>query len=70
MTEATIVRENLMIEQYYSPYCGNNLSRRVKGGCSNPRTKFNGTQFVCPECGFVSGFPEDFITRYKAKWNL
>jgi hypothetical protein len=35
-----------------------------------PRTRFNGKQFVCPECGWQSEFPEDFIKEYKAKWGL
>lgn len=34
-----------------------------------PRTFFNGKQFQCPYCGWVSSFPEDFIKRYKEKWN-
>lgn len=68
MTELTIVRENLMTIPGYTGYCGNDLSRSVKGGCDNPRTKFNGEQFVCPRCGWVSGFPEDFIARYKQRW--
>ena len=59
-----------MTEKDYSPYCGNNISRNDRGGCDNPRTRFNGSQFVCPRCGFVSQFPDDFIIRYKAKWNI
>jgi predicted RNA-binding Zn-ribbon protein involved in translation (DUF1610 family) len=70
MTELTIVRENLMNEDKYSPYCGNNISRNEKGGCDNPRTHFNGKQFVCPKCGWVSKFPIKFINKYKLKWNL
>jgi hypothetical protein len=70
MTEITIVRENLMNEKGYSPYCGNDLSRNTKGGCDNPRTKFNGEQFVCPKCGWLSKFPQEFIKRYKEKWGL
>jgi predicted RNA-binding Zn-ribbon protein involved in translation (DUF1610 family) len=70
MTEETIVRENLMTQQYYTGYCGNNLPRNAWGGCDNPRTRFNGEQFVCPKCGWVSQYPADFIAKYKAKWNL
>lgn len=46
----------------YSPYCPQ---------CSvMPRTFFNGEQFQCPNCGWVSQFPEDFIERYKNKWKI
>ncbi len=61
--ETTIVRENLMTREGYTPYCGNMEK------CSMPRTFFNGKQFQCPYCGWVSSFPEDFIKRYKEKWN-
>lgn len=71
MKELTIVRENLMNEEGYSGYCGNNISRYKVGGCSNPRTKWNPllNQFVCSECGWTSQYPNDFINRYKEKWN-
>jgi hypothetical protein len=65
--ELTIVRENLMTQEGYTPYCGNNISRTDKGGCDNPRTKWDGEQFGCPKCGWHSEFPADFILRYKAK---
>jgi hypothetical protein len=72
MTEKTIVRENLMNEKGYSPYCGNGLSRSTKGGCDNPRTKWSSVlnQFICPKCGWISEFPQEFIKRYKEKWGL
>lgn len=70
MKENSIVRENLMTEANYSPYCGNEKSRFAIGGCHNPRTKFNGKQFSCPQCGWVSEFPDNFIQRYKAKWSI
>lgn len=57
------VRKNLMNEPHYSPYCGNECR-------TMPRTKFNGQQFRCPDCGWVSKFPEGFIAEYKAKWGL
>lgn len=64
MKEITIVRENLMTERGYTPYCGNtNCHFR------NPRTKFTGEQFEC-KCGWFSTFPARFIKRYKEKWNL
>ena len=67
MTETTVVRENLMNEPGYSPYCGAAMNSR----CPMPRTVWDATknQFVCPHCGFTTEFPADFITRYKAKWN-
>lgn len=67
--EISIVRTNLMNEKGYAPYCGANGISRL-GRCSNPRTKWNGKQFQCSECGFITAFPLDFIARYKAKWNL
>lgn len=60
----SIVRQNLMEIQGYTPYCG---------GCTWtewPRTKFNGTQFECPCCDWVSSFDDAFIAKYKEKWNL
>jgi hypothetical protein len=68
--ELSIVRTNLMNQLGYSGYCGNGLPRREPGGCSWPRTRWNGRQFVCPECGWTSWYPDDFINRYKAKWGL
>jgi predicted RNA-binding Zn-ribbon protein involved in translation (DUF1610 family) len=65
-----IVRNNLMNEKGYTPYCGNNISIWSEGGCRNPRTYFNGNQFVCPFCGWVSVFPDEFIKRYKEKWGI
>ena len=68
MKEISTVRENLMNQEGYTGYCGNDLPRYTLGGCSNPRTKFIKDQFYCPECGWVSQFPSDFIDRYKIKW--
>lgn len=68
MTELAIVRENLMTVPNYTGYCGNAEPRGYPGGCSNPRTIFDGEQFVCPECKWRSQYPEDFITRYKVRW--
>ncbi|KUY28049.1 hypothetical protein [Elizabethkingia ursingii] len=65
MKELSIVRENLMTKEGYSPYCGLDAKCPYRW----PRTKFNGKQFVC-DCGWKSDFPEDFINRYKEKWNL
>ncbi|WP_034256826.1 hypothetical protein [Adhaeribacter aquaticus] len=67
MAEETIVRENLMTRPGYSPYCGNGRCKFTLWSNSNPRTKFNGSQFVCPTCGWTSQFPDDFIKRYKER---
>ena len=59
----SIVRNNLMTIENYSPYCG-------AGNCLlMPRTIFNGKQFECMTCGWISQFPEEFISKYKHKWN-
>lgn len=64
-----IVRENLMTREGYSPYCGSNEPRPPFGkGCDNPRTIFNGEQFYCPKCSFVTEFPKEFILEYKKHW--
>jgi len=62
--EKTIVRENLMTEKNYTPYCGSDY-------CMS-RTRFNGTQFNCiyVGCSFETEFPKIFIDRYVKKWNL
>ena len=58
----SIVRENLMAQSGYTPYCGG-------AKCViTPRTRFNGNQFQCPYCGWESSFPEEFIKEYKRKW--
>lgn len=60
----TFMQEKLLTEKGYTPYCGNEH-------CSvMPRTHFNGEQFVCHCCGWVSSYPADFIKIYKRKWNL
>lgn len=64
MREMTIVRDNLINEINYSPYCGNDNCRLM------PRTVFIDKQFVCPHCAWRSDFPKDFIIRYKRKWNI
>jgi hypothetical protein len=65
MKEESIVRENLMEREGYKPYCGN-----LHCFFNNPRTKWDNDKdrFYCG-CGWVSEFPEDFITRYKNKWH-
>ncbi len=54
----SIVRENLLNRKGYTPYCGSSCR-------GMPRTRFNGSQFECPECKWVSGFEPEFIQQYK-----
>ena len=60
----SLIRDNLMTREGYSPYCGNDDCMTC------PRTIFNGEQFICPHCGWVSKLPADFIAEYKAKWKI
>ena len=64
MTEETVVRENLMAQENYSPYCG-----AEKCFLRNPRAKWDNYkyQFTC-RCGWTSSFPSDFIERYRVRW--
>ena len=55
----SIVRENLMNERGYTPYCGS--AERCSYGM--PRTRFDGSQFAC-RCGWRSGFEPEFIAEY------
>jgi hypothetical protein len=68
--ESSIVRENLMGDKNYRPYCGNTISVFEPGSCHNPRTVWNGKQLACPMCGWESQFPDEFLDRYKQKWLL
>jgi hypothetical protein len=58
----SIVRDNLMNQPGYSPYCGDSHCRYRM-----PRTVFDGAQFNC-KCGWRSDFDAGFIGQYKAKW--
>lgn len=60
------VRENLMKQPGYAPYCGGAMEKGST--CSMPRTSWDGEQFKC-SCGWRSQFPADFIAEYKAKWH-
>lgn len=62
----SIVRDNLMNEEGYSPYCGRGYS-----ACTfrMPRTTFTDDQFEC-RCGWRSEFPDEFIEEYKKKWEI
>lgn len=56
----SVVRNNLLSEPGYTPYCGGETCRVM------PRTFFNGEQFQCPSCGWKSSFEPEFIEIYKA----
>lgn len=58
----SLVRNNLMTRQHYSPYCGNQNCQIM------PRTVFTEDQFKCSVCGWTSKFDKEFITEYKKKW--
>lgn len=57
----SIVRENMLKQLGYVPYCGSDSCTILHW----PRATFNGAQFVC-RCGWVSKFEPEFIERYKA----
>ena len=59
--ENPIVRENMMEDKNYTPYCGAKFCSK-----NMPRTFWNGSQMEC-RCGWVSKFPDDFIKNYKNK---
>lgn len=61
----SIVRDNMLTELNYTPYCGSPRSFKP-GGCKSPRMFFNGTQMECPHCGHTTSFEPAFIEKYKA----
>jgi hypothetical protein len=67
----SIVKDNLMSRKGYTPYCGSELCKPRTSSSPDrwPRTKFNGEQFECPKCGWISCFPIQFIKEYIIKWN-
>lgn len=60
----SIVRENLLSDPKYRPYCGAAKCRH-----SWPRTSFDGRQFVC-KCGWKSTFDNDFMQEYYKRHNI
>lgn len=62
MPEKTTVRQNMMKDKNYRPYCG---QMSEFNNCSLPRV---GKNFKCPECGFELVFEKEFFERYRAKW--
>ena len=59
------VRDRMMSIEGYAPVCG-----AIKGCKETPRTTFNGKQFECPDCGWVSRLPATFIANYRIKWSI
>lgn len=57
----SLVRNNMMRREDYAPYCGTDH-------CMG-RAPFNGKQFQCTRCNWMSQFEPEFIEEYKAKWN-
>ena len=53
----SIVRENILKDPNYTPYCGAEHCR-----FRWPRTQFNGQQFQC-HCGWESDYEPEFIAR-------
>ena len=61
----SIVRDNLIEDIKYRPYCGNLDCKTM------PRTvRTNDLQFLCTSCGWKSSFDEKFIKEYAEKHNL
>lgn len=58
----SIVRDNLMSREGYSPYCG-----AEKCLFRWPRTGYANGQFHCL-CGWKSSYDPEFIEKYEAKW--
>lgn len=66
MEELSIVRQNLIDDKNYRPYCGS-----MHYGCYQPRTELRTDgQFICPNCKWISSFEDDFVKRYKEKHDL
>jgi len=55
----SIVRNNLLTQKGYTPYCGSEHCTIM------PRTRFNGEQFKCHSCGWKSTFEKSFIIKYQ-----
>lgn len=59
----SLVRNNLMREKSYTPYCGSDNCRY-----GMPRTRWFSGQFMC-SCGWTSEFDAKFIKEYRKKWS-
>lgn len=63
--EISIVRQNLMTQRGYAPYCGN-----VNCSGMMPRTRFDGSQFNCPcryESALIGCINRDIIVRFHSE---
>lgn len=60
----SLVQNNLLTRVGYAPYCGNVRCKTLK------RTDFNGDQFTCFSCGWVSKHSIAFLNKYYAKKGL
>jgi len=63
--EKTTVRQNMMKDEKYRPYCGND---KCSGRWPRMR-KLENYNFKCPSCGFETKFEDDFFKRYVEKWH-
>lgn len=71
--DLTIVRSNKMNNKYYVAYCGSVFPGHPNyKTCSSPRMIHDDVthQDKCPNCGWTTEFPDDFIKRYKAVHNI
>lgn len=64
MTEDTIVRQNMIDDKNYRPYC------MKCSGLQRMNIRLDNLQLQCPKCKSITQFPSDFVNRYKTKWNL
>lgn len=53
----SIVRNNLLSDPNYAPYCMGNNCRVMD------RLVFTGKQFQCRSCGYITEFDADFIQQ-------
>jgi len=60
----SIVRDNMMTQRGYTPYCGNQHCGTM------PRTFWNGAQMQCRHCGWQSSFELEFVAAYTEKWSI
>lgn len=64
LEDDSFMKNKLLTEQGYMPYCGGTQCATLR------RTRFNGRQFVASCCNWTSVYSYAFIKRYKEKWNL
>lgn len=64
MAEDSIVRQNMIDNENYRPYC------MKCSGLQRMNMRLDNLQLQCPKCITITSFPSDFIDRYKTKHNL